>query len=204
MLFLDGRCRAQNLCHQAHVDLEVIEYLRKEALSMPTCCLEHGDLHSSNVAQIVGEGRQVWLHGRPLDTWNIANTLGLQRVARECPAGRDIELMPRNICRLHLGNKCRYVEECNHVHICRELKDLVIPSELSFSASSVISVGEQSPSTPPTPALSETNLPPTPLALSTPKEAQRWSHSPYHWKVLGEYDYLPENELDAMSAVRQT
>jgi hypothetical protein len=205
MLYLDGRCRAGTMCHQAHVDLEVIEFLRKEALSMPTCCREHGDLHSGHVPTLIGD-RTIWLYGRAIEPWNFASTLGLQRLIREATS-REVELLPRYICRLHLGNKCRYVEECNHVHLCRDLKDLVIPPELSFTNSPTLMTNSSAEfsheaSTPPEAATPPASEAPS---LSTPTFLQhsRWSHAPYTWKVLDEYDYISEREQEALKSLRQ-
>ena len=116
MLFLEGRCRAGSKCHQAHVDPEVIEHLRREALASPTCCCKHGDSHSAQVAALIGD-RKVYIDDQEVPAALFAGTLGLQRLLRD--GGREgdprINLPPRLLCRLHLANKCRYVEECNPV-----------------------------------------------------------------------------------------
>ena len=213
MLYLDGRCRAGTLCHQAHVDLEIIEFLRKEALSVPTCCHEHGDSHSAEVVQLIGD-RTIWLNGQEIPARSFAGTLGLQRLIRES-TGKDVELLARFICRLHLSNKCRYVEECNHVHMCRDYRELVIPNDLSCQPcrggdlsgslshnnlsslnnlntnSSATDTSSTGVSTPPS---YEPNTPPANAGV-------KWVHSPYQWRVLEEYDYTSTEYVNTLAFV---
>ena len=201
MLFLQGRCRAGNKCHQAHVDPEVIEHLRREALASPTCCCKHGDSHSAQVAALIGD-RKVYMYDQEVPAALFAGTLGLQRLLRE--GGREgdprIDLPPRLLCRLHLANKCRYVEECNHIHVCRAAFPNVLgrrPVELNtFSLSSINSNGD----TTSTEGSSTTyEGPGTPLAMAAP--GNRWKHSPYQWRVLQHYDYMTEDETDTLSYI---
>lgn len=45
--------------------------------------------------------------------------------------GTNLEIPSKLICRLHLSHRCRYLEDCNNIHLCRELDlHLLPPSHL--------------------------------------------------------------------------
>ncbi len=77
----------------------------------------------------------------PIPSECIALTVGLQRFltqqgaapkqpldGRELSAMQVLEIPSRLVCRLHLSHRCRYVEDCNNVHICREYELALNPT----------------------------------------------------------------------------
>lgn len=49
------------------------------------------------------------------------------------PEKRIMELHSKWICRLHLYHHCRYLEDCNNIHICREYESRVPPPPSSLA-----------------------------------------------------------------------
>eukprot|EP00742_Colponemidia_sp_Colp-10_P016482 GILJ01018890.1.p1 GENE.GILJ01018890.1~~GILJ01018890.1.p1 ORF type:complete len:729 (-),score=92.86 GILJ01018890.1:324-2510(-) len=41
--------------------------------------------------------------------------------------GTNLEIPSKLICRLHLSHRCRYLEDCNNIHLCRELDLHLLP-----------------------------------------------------------------------------
>lgn len=124
--FLEGRCR-HPWCRQAHVLPSVISQLRHDALNAPTCCFYHHDPH--DIAILTSRFQSVTVTdssmSQPIPAERIALTVGLQRyLAHTVPAeminGTTLELPSKLICRLHLSHRCRYLEDCNNVHVCRD------------------------------------------------------------------------------------
>ena len=139
MAFLESRCR-HTWCRQAHVFPSHIADLRRQALNAPTCCSCHNDPHDTTVLTsrythvTVADMPQLT---EPIPSSRIALTVGLQRFLTQIsatPAGPTsakptdvLEIPSRLVCRLHLSHRCRYVEDCNNVHICREYELLLNP-----------------------------------------------------------------------------
>ncbi|KAG5479405.1 hypothetical protein LSCM1_04665 [Leishmania martiniquensis] len=139
--FLEGRCR-HAWCRQAHVVPSAIPQLRYEALSSPTCCHFHQD--PQDISMLTNHFKHVLITGNggsneliPAD--RVACTVGLRRYLvhnapkksagasgnagekRSAPGESDaLELPAKFICRLHLAHRCRYLDDCNNIHICRE------------------------------------------------------------------------------------
>lgn len=141
ILFLEGRCR-HAWCRQAHVLPSAIPQLRYEALSAPTCCHFHNDPQDISMltkqfkyVRITNSGGSTEL----IPASRIACTVGLRRylvqnTSRKNAEGEEeslpakalltdddvLDLPTKFICRLHLGHRCRYLDDCNNIHICRE------------------------------------------------------------------------------------
>ncbi|KAG5479789.1 hypothetical protein LSCM4_05797 [Leishmania orientalis] len=141
--FLEGRCR-HAWCRQAHVVPSAIPQLRYEALSSPTCCHFHQD--PQDISMLTKHFKYVLITGNggnneliPAD--RVACTVGLRRYLvhnapkksvyassnagekRSVPGEGDaLELPAKFICRLHLAHRCRYLDDCNNIHICREFE----------------------------------------------------------------------------------
>ncbi|KAH9600541.1 hypothetical protein LSM04_007269 [Trypanosoma melophagium] len=116
-LFLDGRCRQGARCFQVHVQRDVLESLRREALDTPSCCHRHGapcnyEGLPFNLAVNVGT-TVVGLHSiSPTNClWGIYSEHGENEL--NVPKGR--------VCREHRRGLCRFGEECGFLHICREI-----------------------------------------------------------------------------------
>ena len=124
--FLENRCH-HAWCRQAHVLPHMIHKLRHDALHAPTCCVSHGDPH--DLSCLTARFSTVTIvdscNAEPFPTSSVALTVGLQRhLAQSVPAkvdGGNLELSSRLICRLHLAQRCRYLEDCNNIHVCRRL-----------------------------------------------------------------------------------
>lgn len=124
--FLENRCH-HAWCRQAHVLPHMIHKLRHDALHAPTCCVSHGDPH--DLSCLTSRFSTVTItdscNAEPFPTSGVALTVGLQRhLAQSVPAkveGGNLELSSRLICRLHLAQRCRYLEDCNNIHVCRKL-----------------------------------------------------------------------------------
>lgn len=154
--FLEGRCR-HAWCRQAHVVPSAIPQLRYEALSAPTCCRFHQD--PQDTAMLTSHFKYILITGNggsneliPAD--RVACTVGLRRylvhnvpkksagetVERRAEPGENdvLELPAKFICRLHLAHRCRYLDDCNNIHICREFEvRLQPPPQLLSSLNSV-------------------------------------------------------------------
>lgn len=70
----------------------------------------------------------------------LAMTVGLHRfLAQSVPPGPSstgvLEVGAKHICRLHAARRCRYMDDCNNFHFCREL-DLPLPQAAPSSAPS--------------------------------------------------------------------
>lgn len=123
--FLDGRCR-HPWCRQAHVMPTMIAQLRHDALNAPTCCARHNDPHDTSM--LTSRFKTITITDSsvhtPIPTDCIALTVGLQRyLAHSVPAdlpGPNLDVPSKLICRLHLSHRCRYLEDCNNMHVCRE------------------------------------------------------------------------------------
>ncbi|KPA78211.1 hypothetical protein ABB37_06372 [Leptomonas pyrrhocoris] len=161
--FLEGRCR-HAWCRQAHVVPSAIPQLRYEALSAPTCCHFHHDPQDITMltdnfkfVRITGNGGNNEL----IPAERIACTVGLRRYlvhnipkklaehadpsatasehkAEEADKEGILELPAKFICRLHLAHRCRYLDDCNNIHICREFEvRLQPPAQMLSSLNSV-------------------------------------------------------------------
>ncbi|KAG8345073.1 hypothetical protein ERJ75_001247800 [Trypanosoma vivax] len=129
-LFLEGRCRQGNLCHQAHANICVVQKLREIALREPTCCRQHFALSDTSGIPpdlriaVVGKKKGEKLFVCSLD--NLAVTRGLRALIRKRFGGTFSEEPVLNVpvsslCRLHNTCQCcRFGQECNFVHICRQ------------------------------------------------------------------------------------
>ncbi|KPI89586.1 hypothetical protein ABL78_1354 [Leptomonas seymouri] len=154
--FLEGRCR-HAWCRQAHVLPSAIPQLRYEALSAPTCCHFHHDPQDISMltdhfkfVRIIGSGGNNEL----IPTDRIACTVGLRRylvhntpkkptdtstaASEHKTEGFDkdgiLDLPARFICRLHLAHRCRYLDDCNNIHICREFEVRLQPPPQALSS----------------------------------------------------------------------
>jgi len=126
LAFLESRCR-HPWCRQAHIPLAVVQRLRSEAQNAPTCCHTHKsplDIHFltsrfSSIEIAFHNGTKI-----SVPTERLAVTVGLQRhlaqVVPKTKTGPSFEVSSRMVCRLHLGHRCRYLEDCNNLHVCRE------------------------------------------------------------------------------------
>ncbi|KAI5690494.1 hypothetical protein MNV84_03583 [Leishmania braziliensis] len=157
--FLEGRCR-HAWCRQAHVVPSAIPQLRYEALSSPTCCHFHQD--PQDISMLTNHFKYVLITGNggsneliPAD--RVACTVGLRRYLvhnapkksacasnnatekRSAASENDVlELPAKFICRLHLAHRCRYLDDCNNIHICREFEvRLQPPPQILSSLNSV-------------------------------------------------------------------
>lgn len=158
MLYLEGKCR-HPWCRQAHIPADVVARLRNEALASPTCCVMHRDPHDISALTALCTHIRLTGTGMVIPCNRVAMTTGLQRFLAQQQSGAKradgatLDIPPKLICRLHLSNKCRYLEDCNNVHLCREL-DLPLaphPQQVqtlqgitAASANRTITVGETS------------------------------------------------------------
>ncbi|CAD2220973.1 hypothetical protein ADEAN_000849800 [Angomonas deanei] len=144
---LEGRCR-HPWCRQAHVLPSSIAHLRHEALHAPTCCAFHKDPHDCSRLTSQFDYIQIIQNGASGDsalisTERVASTVGLLRylvhnISHNNNNNKVLQLPAKNICRLHLAHRCRYLEDCNNIHVCRELHvRLQPPPNLMASLSAV-------------------------------------------------------------------
>lgn len=104
----------------------MITQLRHDALNAPTCCHLHHDPH--DISMLTARFQTITIADSsltsPIPTNRIALTVGLQRyLAHNVPndlVGPNLEMPSKLICRLHLSHRCRYLEDCNNIHVCRE------------------------------------------------------------------------------------
>jgi hypothetical protein len=123
MLFLEGRCH-HPWCRQAHIPPEVISRLREEALNTPTCCGYHMD--AKNNSFVTTRFQKVIVHGQEASPSRLAVTVGLHRLVLQIPPDTVmLEVPSKLVCRLHFSKRCRYLEDCNNIHVCRELEGAV-------------------------------------------------------------------------------
>ncbi|CCW62998.1 unnamed protein product [Phytomonas sp. EM1] len=138
--YLEGRCR-HPWCRQAHVHPSAIRQLRFEALNAPTCCHFHNDPH--DISRLTSRFKYVRIlnsgsggNSEPISSERVASTVGLLRyLVHNAPPstsndkdetsesdekGAILSIPAKSVCRLHLAHRCRYLEDCNNIHICRE------------------------------------------------------------------------------------
>ncbi|CCW66278.1 unnamed protein product [Phytomonas sp. Hart1] len=177
-LYLKGRCRQGDLCHQVHADPNVVEILRQEALHAPSCCHLHGAKcnfesfplgltftlvdslkdcpKSQNSSTSKGgsaqSGRTNKAETDPKEEAKSPSRSVRQKSLQQLPTGTVISIhslcptnylwalysqkvsshiyLPKNkICREHQVGLCHFGEECNFLHLCREIPiDLPTPS----------------------------------------------------------------------------
>lgn len=130
LAFLEHRCR-HPWCRQAHIPLAVVQRLRLDAQCAPTCCTMH---HAPNDITFLTNRFTVIEVAFPsgakvtVDAKRLAVTVGLQRhLAQVVPPtkkGPVLEVSSRMVCRLHLNHRCRYLEDCNNLHVCREHEEI--------------------------------------------------------------------------------
>ncbi|KAH9600557.1 hypothetical protein LSM04_009522 [Trypanosoma melophagium] len=146
-LFLDNRCRFGSQCHQVHADISIVTELRNQVKSLPCCCPLHGD---DDIGEVLRDGSwlsNVVLHipestyeGGFIPLSRVGYTVPLSRLLNEIPMeafhaisqyehssedGRPprvvLEADTIPICRLHGKARCSYAEECNFLHLCKEV-----------------------------------------------------------------------------------
>jgi hypothetical protein len=124
-LYLAGRCRQYNLCHQVHADPFVVHQLRMQVERLPMCCVDHGD---DDFTFGLSEYRVVKLPGRigqtvPMRSLSITN--GLRSLLQAADAAEapliDLSHSGISLCRLHLIDRCRFAEDCKFLHVCKQL-----------------------------------------------------------------------------------
>lgn len=150
-LFLAGRCRQGQLCHQVHADPYVVHELRMMVERLPLCCVEHGDQDftvgggdgGGSVAHLIPNADRLSLRVPHL-TWNngliairnLSFTQGLRQILLQhhhhatkhsdhtaLPDIVDLTLSAThvNLCRLHIIDRCRFAEDCKFLHVCKSV-----------------------------------------------------------------------------------
>lgn len=187
-LFQKGKCHAEDKCHQVHVDKEFMSALRSEQSKIISCCRHCHDtasstpaalsffaMHSSKQVKLLCTDSRGGANYIPLE--RLAYTPGLVEVAAEA-TGRELVLLGRRICRLHLKGACKYGKDCKNIHVCSKLGEGVLSSgfecpNFSISTSTVPStVATPRPSDKPpkfSPASSERSTPIPMPAFSLPQ-----------------------------------
>ncbi|KPA85064.1 hypothetical protein ABB37_01481 [Leptomonas pyrrhocoris] len=133
-VFLEGRCRQGSNCFQAHANVDVVTALRAAALEEPTCCALHGarsdasglDLSLALLTQ--NDSGDTVLRAR-LEETVVTNGLRALIAAQANAVGMvaptEVVVPTSSLCRLHSGLAgapcCRFEQECNFVHLCRQL-----------------------------------------------------------------------------------
>ncbi|ORC87928.1 uncharacterized protein TM35_000191720 [Trypanosoma theileri] len=146
-LFVENRCRFGSQCHQVHADLTVVNELRNQVKSLPQCCTLHGDEDIGGVMQEGSWLSNVVVHipestyeGGYIPLSRVGYTVPLARMLNELPIEAFRPLNPYEqtsedgrpprvvleadtipICRLHSTSRCSYAEECNFLHLCKEV-----------------------------------------------------------------------------------
>lgn len=137
-LFLAGRCRQGEMCHQVHADPAIIDILRQQVERLPICCVVHGDTDHTKGAD---DAREVVVEGL---SWN-GGAIPLNRLSYTAGLAKVMEMHERNspnakvmvashnisICRLHVMDRCRFAEDCKFLHVCKE----VVYSDQAFMQS---------------------------------------------------------------------
>ncbi|CBH12351.1 hypothetical protein, conserved [Trypanosoma brucei gambiense DAL972] len=151
LLFLDGRCRQGTQCHQVHAALNVVAALRSQVDYLPICCALHGDRDYVNALDNRSWMSRVVVHVPdatygggyiPLARFSYTTPISrlLDALFHSTPQaeGQDgaqwesrafgtppsclvLEAGDITLCRLHVQDRCRYAEECNYLHICKEV-----------------------------------------------------------------------------------
>lgn len=75
-----------------------------------------------------------------------------------------LEIPSKSICRLHLSHRCRYLEDCNNIHICRAYESWIPPQPTILST--LLHLNENIP----TVVLNDTRYDVTPLSLGDVKD----------------------------------
>jgi hypothetical protein len=130
-LFLQGRCRQGFNCHQVHADPSVVEHLRQQVQSLPTCCVQHGDADftdGTNDERIVLVPSLSWNDGLiPIRLFSPTAGLGAILQLDQTTIFRNRSAIvaygsdASTICRLHVLERCRYAEDCKYLHICKQV-----------------------------------------------------------------------------------
>ncbi|EPY32170.1 hypothetical protein AGDE_08827 [Angomonas deanei] len=147
-IFLEGRCRQGTNCFQAHADTSVIQRLRSEALSQPSCCMAHGapsslgDIPEDLLIALKDDDESVV---QEISVSEICVTngfmllFGAQRQEAELMNTPVVCVPVSALCRLHSGHNgspcCRFEAECNFVHVCREVVARIAAGKVTEMAS---------------------------------------------------------------------
>eukprot|EP00758_Cryptobia_borreli_P017291 Tbor_TRINITY_DN6177_c0_g4::TRINITY_DN6177_c0_g4_i2::g.22734::m.22734 len=124
--YLENRCQ-HTWCRQAHVRPDTISKLRQDALNAPTCCSEHGAIN--DISCLTSRFKTITITDsiryEAIPTSRVALTVGLQRHLAQHVShdntNSNLDLPSKQICRLHLACRCRYLEDCNNIHVCRKV-----------------------------------------------------------------------------------
>ncbi|CUE84135.1 Hypothetical protein, putative [Bodo saltans] len=143
-LFLQGRCRQGQMCHQVHADPYAVHELRLQVDRLPLCCVEHGDQDftssNNNASSLITNPDRMCIRVPKL-SWNnglipirnLSFTQGLLTIlqnhqsanANNAVAASDvIDLTSNshvNLCRLHIIDRCRFAEDCKFLHVCKNV-----------------------------------------------------------------------------------
>jgi len=106
------------LCNQVHADIPTVLRLRQEALSRPSCCVDHG--HPCTTTGYPADV-DVTCNGITVPLNRLAPTVGLRdHMLSQGTVHVTVKLS--DICRLHhSGPICRFGSECRFIHCCKEL-----------------------------------------------------------------------------------
>lgn len=164
-IFLEGRCRQGVNCFQAHADVATVVQLRAAALAEPSCCIFHGaPRKTANIPcglSIAMKSDEASIRSRlTLPQVQVTNGLLTLFAAQGVNGGSsnsEVVVPVSSMCRLHgEGPCCRFGDECNFIHVCRDIIPVVLNDADSSPLSSEV-VGDSSEAVAP---------PPAPLAIS--------------------------------------
>jgi hypothetical protein len=112
-------------------------------MQRPTCCAAHGDdCCNPPLNQTIPHVTGVQIdNGFVVRVDRLAATRGIRKLVAErtaviAKAGANANMTEMlsvgkgAICRLHIAGRCRYAEDCNFIHVCRNVTDEVGADEI--------------------------------------------------------------------------
>eukprot|EP00994_Dinema_validum_P007293 NODE_590_length_1521_cov_59.614130_g434_i0.p1 GENE.NODE_590_length_1521_cov_59.614130_g434_i0~~NODE_590_length_1521_cov_59.614130_g434_i0.p1 ORF type:complete len:404 (-),score=64.28 NODE_590_length_1521_cov_59.614130_g434_i0:218-1429(-) len=127
MLYQKGRCRAAAKCNQVHANPIVVTEVR--AQGRHDCCLQHGDPPSNDqnflFSYLLQKGDLLLIttaKKKVTIPWEkLARTACLDKLLeKKGDPAKPLRFFLSYVCRLHQNEKCRYGQDCHHIHLCRE------------------------------------------------------------------------------------
>ena len=127
MLYQRGKCRASVKCNQVHAHLAVVADLRGQG--QHDCCLSHGDTPSNDqnflFTYLLQKGDFLLTLASkkkvPVPWEKLARTACMDKMLeKKGDPSKPLKFGTSYVCRLHQDEKCRYGQDCHHMHVCRE------------------------------------------------------------------------------------
>lgn len=109
VLFQKNHCKQGDFCQNIHIDLHIVKYLNT-ITNTQICCPYHDKNNT-----LIKDNRSISFNDIKIEVKYITPT----NFNMDFYFKKNYKLIPSiHICRLFLSNRCSYLNQCNHLHIC--------------------------------------------------------------------------------------